>query len=171
MPMRIVVSDSSCVIDLGKVSMLELLLRLPYEFLIPNTMFEEELLTFTAAQKKALIRAGLRVVDLPGERVLRAQAIVRELPRLSVHDGFAFALAESHHDCILLSGDDGLRTLAAKHAIEVHGVLWVLDQLHANRLAEAPAILNVLQVFLEDTTVHLPRREVPAYIKRYEAMQ
>jgi predicted nucleic acid-binding protein len=169
MPMRIVVSDSSCVIDLGKVSMLELLLRLPYEFLIPNTLFEEELLTFTAAQKKALIRGGLKVVDLPGEGVLRA--IVRELPRLSVHDGFAFALAESHQDCILLSGDDGLRTLAAKHAIEVHGVLWVLDQLHANRLAQAPAILNVLRVFLEDTTVHLPRRELAAYIKRYESLK
>jgi hypothetical protein len=36
--MRIVVSDSSCLIDLRKVSMLELLLRLPYEFLIPNTL-------------------------------------------------------------------------------------------------------------------------------------
>jgi predicted nucleic acid-binding protein len=132
--MRIVVSDSSCLIDLHKVSMLELLLRLTYEFLIPNTLFEEELLRFTAAQKKALIRGGLKVVDLPGERVLRAQAIVRKLPRLSVHDGFAFALAESHRECILLSGDDRLRSLAAEHAIEVHGVLWVLDQLHANRL-------------------------------------
>jgi len=169
--MRIVVSDSSCLIDLRKVSMLELLLRLPYEFLMPNTLFEEELLKFTAAQKKTLVRGGLKVVDLPGERVLRAQAIVRELPRLSVHDGFAFALAESHPDCILLSGDDRLRTLADQHDIEVHGVLWVLDQLHANRLTSAPAILNVLQVFLEDTTVHLPRRELAAYIKRYESLK
>lgn len=151
--------------------MLELLLRLPYEFLMPNTLFEEELLKFTAAQKKTLVRGGLKVVDLPGERVLRAQAIVRELPRLSVHDGFAFALAESHPDCILLSGDDRLRTLADQHDIEVHGVLWVLDQLHANRLTSAPAILNVLQVFLEDTTVHLPRRELAAYIKRYESLK
>lgn len=76
--------------------MLDSLLRLPYEFLIPNALFEEELLKFTAAQKKALIRGGLKIVDLPGERVLRAQAIVRELPQLSVHDGFAFALAESY---------------------------------------------------------------------------
>ncbi|MGO9262128.1 MAG: hypothetical protein ACLQU1_38380 [Bryobacteraceae bacterium] len=75
--MRIVVSDSSCLIDLRKVSMLDALLRLPYEFLIPNTLFEEELLKFTVAQKEALIRGGLKVVDLTGERVLRAQAIVR----------------------------------------------------------------------------------------------
>lgn len=65
--MRIVISDSSCLIDLRKVSLLDVFLRLPYEFLIPNTLFEEELLKFTAAQKKALLRAGLKVIDLPGE--------------------------------------------------------------------------------------------------------
>jgi hypothetical protein len=64
--MRIVVSDSSCLIDLRKASLLDTFLRLPYEFLIPNTLFEEELLKFTAAQKKALIHSGLKVMDLPG---------------------------------------------------------------------------------------------------------
>jgi predicted nucleic acid-binding protein len=169
--MRIVVSDSSCLIDLRKVSMLDLLLRLPYEFLIPNTLFEEELLKFTTTQKKALIRGGLKVVDLPGEKVLRAQAIVRELPQLSVHDGFAFALAESHRDCILLSGDECLRDLAAKHKMDVHGVLWVLDELHANRLTPTRTIQTVLRAFMEDATVRLPRREVSAYVKRYEGMK
>ncbi len=150
--------------------MLDSLLRLPYEFLIPNTLFEEELLKFTATQKKALIRGGLKVVDLPGERVLRAQAIVREFPQLSVHDGFAFALAESHSGCILLSGDGALRTLAAKHSIEVHGVLWLLDEIHLHRLGSASAIAAVLRVFLEDATVRLPRRELTAYLKKYEGL-
>ena len=171
MPMRIVVSDSSCLIDLRKVSMLDHLLRLPYEFLIPNTLFEEELLKFTAAQKKALIRGGMRVIDLPGERVLRAQAIVREVPQLSVHDGFAFALAEQHDGCILLSGDAALRTLAVKHSMEVHGVLWVLDQLHANNLLTAATLVTVLRTFQDDLMVRLPRREIAAYLKRYENLK
>jgi hypothetical protein len=110
--MRIIVSDSSCLIDLRKVSLLEIFLKLPYEFLIPNTLFEEELLKFTATQKRDLIRCGLKVMDLPGERVLRAQEVVRANPRLSVHDTFAFVLAESHPDSILLTGDGVLRTLA-----------------------------------------------------------
>ena len=151
--------------------MVDLLLKLPYEFLIPNTLFEEELLKFTPAQKKALIRGGLKVVDLPGERVLRAQEIIREVPRLSVHDGFAFALAESQADCILLSGDERLRSLAEKHAIEVHGVLWVLDQLHANHLTPTAAVLAVLRAFMDDTTVRLPRRELGAYVRRYESIK
>ena len=169
--MRIVVSDSSCLIDLRKVSLLDTFLRLPYEFLIPNTLFEEELLKFTAAQKKALIHAGLRVMDLPGEWVLRAQEVLRKIPQLSVHDGFAFALAESHPGCILLTGDGKLRALATQHAVEVHGVLWVLDEIHRFRLTSVATLLAALRTFSADPTVRLPRREIRLYIKRYEKMK
>jgi len=169
--MRIVVSDSSCLIDLRKASLLDTFLRLPYEFLIPNTLFEEELLKFTAAQKKALIHSGLKVMDLPGERVLRAQEVLRKIPQLSVHDGFAFALAESHPGCILLTGDSKLRTLATQHAMEVHGVLWVLDEIYRIRLTSAATLLAALRTFFADPTVRLPRRELSVYIKRYEKMK
>jgi predicted nucleic acid-binding protein len=169
--MRIVISDSSCLIDLRKVSLLDVFLRLPYEFLIPNTLFEEELLKFTAAQKKALLRAGLKVIDLPGERVSRAQQVIRAAPKLSVHDGFAFALAESHPGCILLSGDGELRKLAAEHEMEVHGVLWILDEIHRNKLATGATLRSVLEFLTADTTVRLPRRELAMYVKRFEKIK
>ena len=70
--MRLIVSDSSCLIDLRKASLLEAFLGLPYEILIPNTLFEEELVRFTQEQKDLLIQGGLQVMDLPGESVLRA---------------------------------------------------------------------------------------------------
>jgi predicted nucleic acid-binding protein len=169
--MRIIVSDSSCLIDLRKGSLLEIFLRLPYEFLIPNTLFEEELLKFTDAQKKMLIDGGLKVIDLPGERVLRAQQVVRQAPRLSVHDGFAFALAESRPGCILLSGDGELRKLALEHNVQVHGILWILDELHRCQLAAASRILTVLTAFSADMTAHLPRKDLGSYIKRYEKLK
>lgn len=169
--MRIVVSDSSCLIDLRKVSLLDILLRLPYEFLIPNTLFEEELLKFTDSQKNALLNAGLKVIDIPGEKVLRAQQVIRRAPKLSVHDGFAFALAESHPGCILLSGDGELRKMAAASRIEVHGVLWILDQIHRNKLVTGAAVRTVLEFFSSDTTVRLPRRELASYTKRYEKIK
>ena len=46
---RVVISDSSCRIDLRKASLLEAFLRLPYELLIPDTLFEDELLMVSAA--------------------------------------------------------------------------------------------------------------------------
>lgn len=170
-PMRIVVSDSSCLIDLRKVSLLDTFLRLPYEFLIPNTLFEEELVKFSDTQKNTLVRGGLKVMDLSGKQVLRAQEIVRGLPQLSVHDGFAFALAESNPDCILLTGDGRLRALALQCAMEVHGVLWVLDEIHQNCLTTAVTVLAALRVFAADATLRLPRHEVTASIKRYQSMK
>ena len=169
--MRIVVSDSSCLIDLRKVSLLDAFLKLPYEILIPNTLFEEELLKFTETQKRAMLRGGLKVIDLPGERVLRAQQVVRAAPQLSAHDGFAYALAETHQGCILLTGDGYLRTLAAANKTEVHGFLWVVDEIHKNQLSAARILCAALRLLAGDPAVRLPRRELAAYIKRYEGLR
>ena len=165
--MQVVISDSSCLIDLRKTSLLDAFLRLPYELLIPNTLFEEELLKFTAAQKRALVHGGLKVVDLPGECVLRARQVATELPHLSIHDGFAYALAESCPGCILLTGDGSLRAHARRQKIEVHGVLWVIDELHIHAISAIESLLEALQLMAKDPTVRLPQRELAAYIKRY----
>lgn len=168
--MRIVVSDSSCIIDLRKVSLLDVFLSLPYEIIIPNTLFEEELLKFTEAQKQALIKGGLKVIDLPGERVLRAQQVIRSAPRLSVNDGFAFALAEGHPGSILLTGDGCLRDLAAAQKIEVHGLLWVLDEIHQDKLSTADVLCAALRLLADDPAVRLPRGDLTALIKRIQSV-
>jgi hypothetical protein len=81
--MRIIISDSSCLIDLSKASLLAVFLRLPFEILIPNTLLEDELLSFTDGEKKMLLHGGLKVVDLPGSQVSRAREVIRTQPRLS----------------------------------------------------------------------------------------
>ena len=161
--MRIVISESSCLVDLRKASLLDALLSLPYQFLIPNTLFEEELINFTAAQKKDLIQRGLKVSDLPGEAVLRAQAHVRRLPKLSVNDGFAFALAESHPGCILLTGNNELRAAATQAKMEVHGILWVIGELHRTNIEPAAALLAAMQALSADPTVRLQSKELEAH--------
>jgi len=166
-PVQVVISDSSCLIDLRKTSLLDAFVRLPYELLIPNTLFEEELLQFSATQKKALVRGGLKVVDLPGESVMRARQVAREMPHLSIHDGFAYALAESRPGSILLTGDGPLRTFARRQKIEVHGVLWVIDELQAHAISTAGVLLAALKVLTSDPTVRLPPQELAAYLKRY----
>jgi hypothetical protein len=138
--MRIVVSDGGCLIDLRKASLLNAFLKLPYEILIPNTLFEDEFLEFTSAQKQALIRGGLKVMDLPGQSVLRAQQLLRANPQLSIHAGFAFILTERHPSSILLTSDGRLRTLATANHIEVRGVLWLADEIYANGLSTAASL-------------------------------
>ena len=169
--MRIIISDSSCLNDLRKASLLAVFLRLPFEILIPNTLFEDELLSFTDDEKKTLLRGGLKVVDLPGSQVSRAREVIRAQPRLSIHDGFAFALAEVNHECILLTGDSLLRTLGESSQIEVHGALWVFDQILTNQLATTATLHAALSYLSADPSVRLPKREVAAYIKRYGGLK
>jgi predicted nucleic acid-binding protein len=168
--MRIIVSDSSCLIDLKKASLLGVFLSLPYEILIPNTLFEDELLSFTAGEKRMLLQSGLQVVDMPGQQVLRAREVITSRPRLSVHDGFAYALAEMHTGSILLTGDGQLRALATFNKIEVHGVLWVVDEIHRGRLTTAKALHAALGLLADDPTVRLPKQELSAAIDRFGAL-
>jgi hypothetical protein len=132
--MRIIVSDSSCLINLRKASLLDAFFGLPFEVLISNTLFEDELLKFTATQKKALLRAGLKVVDIPGSGVLRAREIMTENRHLSIHDSLAYVLAESNEGCILLTSDRRLRELAMANSITVHDMMWVVDEIHKKGL-------------------------------------
>jgi len=166
--MRIIVSDSSCLIDLRKASLLGAFLRLPYEIVIPDTLFEEELLKFTDAEKQMLLDGGLKVLELPGVGVSRAQALASGFPSLSLHDCFAFALAESNPGCILLTADGSLRSTAENHGIEVHGVLWAIDEMGKAATAATTEILNALELFASNPTIYrLPVRELRAFLKRY----
>ena len=68
----VVVNDASCLIDLKKGELLHVLLRLPYRFIVPLPIREEELLDFTAQEWRMLEDGGLATYDLPGEEVARA---------------------------------------------------------------------------------------------------
>jgi hypothetical protein len=72
---------------------------------------------------------------------------------------------------LLLTGDGNLRVLAATNGIEVHGVLWIIDELHTNRLGTATILHAALLVLEQDSTVRLPARELSAFIKRYERLR
>jgi hypothetical protein len=119
--MRIIISDASCLIDLRKASLLTVFLLLPFEFLIPNTLFEDALLSFTDNEKKTLLGGGLKVVDLPGSQVSRARDVIRRQPRLSIHDGFAFALAEVNRGCYALVEKDGTWHIKPSGSWDIYG--------------------------------------------------
>lgn len=164
--MRIVVSDTSCMIDLRKVALLEALLRLPYTFVMPDTLFEDEWLCLTDAEKKALRDLGLDVRSLSGELVQRAGAYFNQHAPLKLNDCFALTLAEEIEGCILLTGDGPLRRVAEGNGIEVRGVLWVTDELENHRVA-SPAVLHAaLRVFQDDGLVFLPPDETMRRMRR-----
>lgn len=169
--MRVIVSDSSCLIDLRKAVLLDAIGGLPYEVLIPDTLFEEELLKFTEAEKSLLLRVGLKKIKLPGEGVQQARTLMGCQPGLSIHDCFALTLAERTPGSILLAGDGRLRTVATEHNQDVRGVLWILDEMNAAATAAPARLLGALELFASDPSVfRLPARELQARINRYRLL-
>jgi predicted nucleic acid-binding protein len=164
--MQIIISDTNALIDLRKGVLLEALLRLPYEVQIPDFLYADELISFSPAEKRSLHRQGLKVVGLAGPLVDKALRLARTYPALRFYDCTAFVLAESSPGTILLTGDNKLKGVAEQHQVEVHGVLWAVDEMHRHAAASNTVLRAALSLWLEDSTVWLPAHEIQVRLRR-----
>lgn len=164
--MRIIVSDTSCMIDLRKAAILDEMMRLPYTFVMPNTLFEDEWLSLSAKERARLRELGLEVRSLSGLLVERAARYFNQNRRLKLNDCFALTLAEDIEDSILLTGDALLRRIAESMGIEVRGVLWVTDELETHKVLTTRRLLEVLRLLHDDDFVFLPEDELVRRIRR-----
>ena len=153
-------------IDLRKASLLEAFLQLPYTFVMPDTLFEDELLCLSDEEKENLCALGLEVRDLPGSLVSKASDYFNQHNPLKLNDCFALTLAEDIDDSVLLTGDAPLRRVAEDKNIEVHGVLWVTDELENHNIVSHAVLHDALKLFHEDDFIFLPANEVLRRLKR-----
>jgi predicted nucleic acid-binding protein len=165
---QVIVCDSSCLIDLRKVSLLGALISLPYEITIPDTLFYNELIELTESERTTLINSGLKILETPPTGISRIQGISRQFPALSIYDCFAFALAERLQNSILLTGDKTLRRIATNHRIEVHGILWAIDEMYKTATATVKELYDALILFEKDPTIRLPKKDLENYLERYK---
>lgn len=164
--MRIIVNDTSCLIDLRKAGLLHSALLLSFQFQIALPLIESELLDFAPAEIADLQARGLAVIDLGPDLVGRAFAFRSSYAALSIHDCFSMALTESAEDAILLTGDRNLRLQATALGLEVHGVLWVSDRLEESQVATYADIHDGLLRLQADPLVFLPAAELDERIRR-----
>ena len=165
----VVVNDASCLIDLKKGELLHVLLRLPYRFILPLPIREEELLDVTAQEWRMLEDGGLSTYDLPGEEIARGFALKREHSRLSGNDCFTLVTTTCQESGILLTGDNLLRKVVTARAVRVHGVLWIIDELYAAEACEVELLISALQVWRADDAVFLPVAEIDKRLRRLRA--
>ncbi len=70
----------------------------------------------------------------------------------------------------MLTGDKQLRILADGKGLDVHGFLWVIDELYRCELSAADVLCSALRLLADDPALRLTRRELTLYIKRYGAL-
>ena len=81
--MKVLVSDSSILIEFSKRELLDKMFQLEFEFAVPDLLFHEELIDLGAYSRRDLLGLGLRVESLDAEGVEVAIAYQSERPALS----------------------------------------------------------------------------------------
>ena len=104
--MKIMVADTSVLIDLERGGLLEQCFSLPYQFTIPDLLYMNELARRRDRPDfgESLLALGLQVEELDGNEVSNAILYRRERPSLSLPDALALALAACRK-WTLLTGD------------------------------------------------------------------
>jgi hypothetical protein len=159
----ILVSDTSVLIDLERGKLLEEMFRLPFEFAVPDLLYARELV---GPLGDRLVALGLRVEVLTPPEVSRATTVRRQNARLSVPDTFAFAIAEARQ-WTLLTGDGSLRDLAIAEQVEMHGVLWLLDQLADGNHVSVEQLHDGLSAIFAHPRCRLPTEEVQRRLAQF----
>lgn len=163
--MPVVVSDTSVLIDLERGGLLEAMFLLPFEFAVPDLLYTREL---NGPLGDQLVALGLRVESLTPTELVRATIIRRQLANLSTPDTFAFAIAESRK-WTLLTGDGSLRALALTEQVEMHGVLWLFDQLADGNHVAFDKLHAALSAVAAHPRCRLPAQEVRRRLTRLAA--
>lgn len=120
----LLISDANVIIDMQDGGILEAMFQLKETFSVPDLLYEEELEYY----HPQLAELGLNVMVLSGESVTSAMALKQRYSRPSMNDLFALELAREN-DCPLLTGDWALRTAAVEEGVELHGTIWLVEQL------------------------------------------
>lgn len=162
----VIVNDASCLIDLYKVRLLPVMLKLPYRFVVPLPIRLAEALDLADRDWRRLDDLGLVTFDLPPERIADALRLRSLHPRLSANDCFCLVSAQCHDAGMLLTGDQLLRQVATQAGVRVHGVLWVVDELHRRGACRENRLISVLERWRDDRTVFLPRQEIDRRLRQ-----
>lgn len=163
--MLVLVSDTSVLIDLERGGLLEAAFALPYEFAVPDLLYKRELRDYNGPALRAL---GLRIEELDGDGVALAIEYREQAPPLSLPDAFALSLAKTN-GFTLLSGDKALRQLAGMQHVPCHGVLWVLEEMHARGVSEAGDLHTGLTAIGDHPRCRLPRRDIARLLATFAA--
>ena len=130
---------------------------------MPDLLYRREL---AGPLGDRLVALGLRVEELTSIEFTRATTVRRQRRELSTADTFAFAIAEGR-GWPLLTGDGGLRRLAAESQVAFHGVLWICDQFEQGPHVPLPRLHAGLTALSSHPRCRLPADQVRLRLDRY----
>lgn len=166
--MKIIVNDANILIDLVDLRILPYFFQLEFEFhttaLILDELFDEqreELIPYIETGK-------LIVNNITEEDFTEIYSIRIQKPKLSEQDCSAFYQARKEN-AALVTSDNTLRKFANENQLEVHGHLWIFDNLVDKSIFSGTTATDKLNELCNviNPKLGLPKNECNKRIKRW----
>lgn len=166
--MKILVNDTNIFIDLHSVGLLEEMCRLPYEIHTVDFVVAE---IADADQRRIfdglVARGEISVDGFTADEVIE---IVEEHSsvsgNLSIPDCSVCYFARKHN-VPMLTGDRRLRRYAEEQSIEVHGILFIFDELVRHDIISTSMAADRLEELFA-INARLPKAEIRERINRWK---
>jgi len=149
-------------IDIEVAGITDVMFRLPYEYITPESLFEQELRQYHGA----LTGKGLKLEALEPEMINRVQQLGQQYKGVSSYDLEAMTLAE-YKDEPLHTGDKKLRQVCLEQNIDVRGTLWLVEQMLLNNVITVTEAKNAYDLMREDGS-RLPWDEVEKQLRKWK---
>lgn len=168
--MKIIVNDANNLIDLVELKILPEFFALEFEFHTTQIILYE--LVDQRDVFEPFIRDKKLIIDLLAENDLDQISKMRiSKPSLSIQDYSAFILTQKMN-ALLITSDNKLRRFAESRKVEVHGHLWVFDNLIDQGIISAKFATQKLTELCEfiNPKLGLPKSECQGRITRWSRL-
>ena len=164
--MRIAVQDANVLIDLELAGLFDLWFQLGIETHTTD-LIRDELEKGSHDQALANFASGqVREHPLNFEELSMVAAIEVEVGNKARFNDCSVLFLARKLDAMLLSSDKALRKAAEARSIEVHGTLWIMDQL-IERGVMSPGVAAAKLTHLLSLERFLPKAECQTRLKRW----
>ena len=167
--MKILVNDTNILIDLHSVGLLEEMCRLPYEIHTVDFVVAE---IADADQRRIfdelVAQGGIFIDGFTADEVIE---IVEEHSSVSVNLSIpdcSVCYFARKHNVPMLTGDRRLRRYAEEQSIEVHGILFIFDELVKHDIISTSMAADRLEELFA-INARLPKAEIRERINRWRS--
>ena len=146
---RIAIKDANLLIDLFDIDLIDSFFQLNLEFHTTTLIFGELDNDQQKYLKQFIETEKLKIREISILEIETFKNLPVQTRKLSVQDLSLYFYAIELKNCMILTGDNRLRKEAEKIGFEVHGVLWVFEELVNHNILEKQTAIQRLDELMK----------------------
>jgi predicted nucleic acid-binding protein len=155
---RIAINDANLFIDLFEIDLIDSFFLLNLEFHTTSLILSELDPNQQSYIQKFLEIRKLKIREISIAEIETFKDLPVQTKKLSINDLSLYFYAFELRECMVLTGDNRLRKEAEKIGFEVHGVLWVFEEMVSYNILEKQIAVQKLEELMK-VNLWLPVRE------------